>query len=151
MIRSSHRSEFVRQLKLEIPESVEALRGYRGNLTMEMLAFLVMTNEGIARGHLDLVRRCFSFADRVLAAGNRQVRKSLAVSFLEHLDFSGAGGREAEALLTPALRLGRESVLSDLEAVLRAGSGRRTSATEAGSSRHKKKKKEGAGRRHPRP
>jgi hypothetical protein len=124
MSQATHRSEFVRQLKLEIPESVEALRGYRASLSMEMLAFLVMTNEAIARGDFDLVRRCFRFADRILASGNRKVRNSLAVSYLEHLDFSGAHGTIAENLLTPALRGEREAVLRYLDALLQAARAR---------------------------
>jgi hypothetical protein len=120
MSKAIHRSEFVRRLKLEVPEAVEALRGYRDNLSMEMLAFLVMTQEAMERGDLDLVRRCFRLADSVFVHGNRQVRNSLLVSFLEHLDFSGPHGRKAEELLTSALRLEREAVLSYLETVLRA-------------------------------
>ncbi len=111
MKQPMHRSEFVRQLKAAIPEAVAALRGYRDNLTMEMLAFTVLTQEAIDGGDFQLVGRCFRFADQVLAQGNRQVRNSIAVSFLEDLSFSGPNGARAERLLTPALKAERDAVL----------------------------------------
>jgi len=116
-----HRSEFVRELKAAVPEAVTALKGYRDSLTMEMLAFTVLTQEGIRTGNFDLVRRCFSFAHEVWSRGNRDVRNALAVGFLEDLDLSGPNGERAEQLLTTELRHERQEVLAYLEQVTSRG------------------------------
>lgn len=116
------RSEFVRQLKVAVPEAVMALQGYRDSLTMEMLAFTTLTQQAIRTGELGLVRRCFSFAHDVWSHGNRDVKNALVVGFLEDLDFSGPNGETAEQLLTTALRGERRAVLAYLEDVSSAGS-----------------------------
>lgn len=112
-----HRSEFVWQLKVAVPEAVSALKGYRDSLTMEMSAFAMLAQEAIRSGDLDLVRRCFSFAHEVWSRGNRDVRNALVVGFLEDLDLSGPNGARAEKLLSTALREERRAVLAYLEEV----------------------------------
>lgn len=110
-----HRSEFVRELKVAVPEAVATLKGFRDSLTMEMLAFTMLTQEAIRAGDFGLVRRCFFFAHEVWSRGNRDVRNALAVGFLEDLDFSGPNGERAEQLLTAALRHERRAVLAYLD------------------------------------
>ena len=117
-----HRSEFVRELKEAVPEAVAALKGYRHSLTMEMLAFTVLTQEAIGAGDFGLVRRCFSFAHEVWSRGDRAVRNALVAGFLEDLDFSGPHGEKAEQFLTTALRHERRAVLAYLEEVSSRGS-----------------------------
>lgn len=87
-----HRSEFVRQLKLELPEADPYLDGMRDGLTLEMGGFATFAGEAIERGDYETVARCFRFADRLLERGNRAVRNAVAVVFLENLRFEGLNG-----------------------------------------------------------
>lgn len=99
-----HRSEFVRQLKLEFPEALPFLDSMRDGLTLEMDGFTSFAADAIDRGDYETVTRCFRFADRLLEQGNRAVRNAVAVVFLEHLRFEGRNGAKAHQLLTSRLR-----------------------------------------------
>ena len=87
------------------------MAGYRDNLTFEMMQFRHFTEDAIARGDLVTVQKSFQFLQRAFATGNRHVRNSVVVTFLEHLDFSGSNGKAAEQLLPKELATERDRML----------------------------------------
>jgi hypothetical protein len=107
-----HRSEFIKSLREQFPAVEPWLKGYRDNLTFEMMRFRHFTEDAIARGDYDLVRRCFQFLNSAFTGGNRHVRNAVVVSFLEHLDFTGPTGAEAEHLMPAALADARREVMA---------------------------------------
>ncbi|MFN7941607.1 MAG: hypothetical protein U0X73_08390 [Thermoanaerobaculia bacterium] len=109
-----HRSEFIRLLKQNLPEAIPFLQGNRLNLTLEMHAFQEFAQAAVESGNRGLVSRAFSFADQLWREGNRSVRSSLAVSFLEHLTFDSAAGVEAYKLLPEELKQVRREAIASL-------------------------------------
>jgi hypothetical protein len=107
-----HRSAFVKSLREQFPAIEPWLKGYRDNLTFEMMRFRHFTEDAISRGDYELVRKCFQFLHAAFAVGNRHVRNAVVVSFLEHLDFTGPGGVEAERLMPAALAEARRAVMA---------------------------------------
>lgn len=107
-----HRSTFVSELRASFPGVEPWLAGYRDNLTLEMMRFRHFTEDAIARADLVTVRKAFAFLLRAFETGNRHVRNSVVVSFLEHLVFSGSNGQAAEQLLPKALAAERERMLA---------------------------------------
>ena len=107
-----HRSTFIKALREEFPAIEPWLAGYRDNLTFEMMRFRHFTQDAMAQGDLGTVRRCFAFLRRAFAEGNRHVRNSVVVSYLEHLEFEGANGAAAEKLLAPELAAARAEMLA---------------------------------------
>ena len=61
-----------------------------------MMRFRHFTEDAIKRGDLARVRECFRFLSRAYATGNRRVRNSIVVSYLEHLEFTGPMGRRSK-------------------------------------------------------
>jgi hypothetical protein len=106
-----HRSAFIKSLREQFPAIEPWLKGYRDNLTFEMMRFRHFTEDAIARGDYDLVRKCFQVLNSAFASGNRHVRNAVVVSFLEHLDFAGSAGAEAERLMPAALADARREVM----------------------------------------
>ncbi len=109
-----HRSTFLRALRDEFPAIEPWLRDYRDNLTFEMMRFRNFTEDAIVRGDLTLVRHCFQFLDKAFATGNRHLRNSVVVSYLEHLEFTGANGAAAEQLLPAKLAAERTRMIATL-------------------------------------
>jgi hypothetical protein len=109
-----HRSAFVKELRQELPSVESWLVGYRDNLTFEMMRYRQFTEDAITRGDMATVRRSFQFLAKAFATGNRHVRNSIVVSFLEHLAFVGSNGQAAEKLLPGELSAERTHVLAAL-------------------------------------
>jgi len=109
-----HRSAFIKALREELPAVQPWLAGYRDNLTLEMMRFRHFTQDAIARGDLSSVRRAFRFLNTAFATGNRHVRNSIVVSYLEHLDFPGPDGPAAEQLLPATLAAERTRMIAFL-------------------------------------
>jgi hypothetical protein len=106
-----HRSSFVKALRDEFPAIESWLAGYRDNLTFEMMQFRHFTEDAIKRGEMSTVKKCFQFLRKAYATGNRHVRNSVVVSYLEHLEFAGANGPAAEKLLARELAAERTRML----------------------------------------
>lgn len=100
-----HRSEFIRQLRVEVPEADPFLSGFRGSLTEEMGAITALAEDAIRSRNVELLRRLFAFLSRAHQEGNRTVANAIAVSVLEHLEFRGEEGAAAYALLDERLRV----------------------------------------------
>ena len=109
-----HRSAFIKALREEIPGVEPWLADYRDNLTFEMMRFRQFTEDAIARGDFATVAKSFRFLQKTFAQGNRHVRNSVVVSFLEHLEFTGTNGQVAEKLLPAELAEQRTAVLAVL-------------------------------------
>ncbi len=109
-----HRSSFVSALRAEFPGIEPWLAGYRENLTFEMMRFRQFTEDAIERGDVATARKSFAFLHRAFETGNRHVRNSVVVSFLEHLEFSGSNGKAAEQLLPKDLAEERGRMLATL-------------------------------------
>jgi len=107
-----HRSAFIKALREELPAIQPWLAGYRDNLTLEMMRFRHFTQDAIARVDLSSVRRAFRFLNTAFATGNRHVRNSIVVSYLEHLDFPGPDGPAAEQLLPATLAVERTRMIA---------------------------------------
>jgi hypothetical protein len=108
-----HRSAFIKSLREQFPAIEPWLKGYRDNLTFEMMRFRHFTEDAISRADYDLARKCFQFVDCAFADGNKHVRNAVVVSFLEHLDFSGSAGAEVERLMPAALTDARREVMAE--------------------------------------
>jgi hypothetical protein len=106
-----HRSSFVKALRAEFPAIESWLAGYRDSLTFEMMRFRHFTEDAIKRGEMSTVKKCFRFLEKAFATGNRHIRNSVVVSYLEHLEFGGANGPAAEKLLAPELAAERSRML----------------------------------------
>ncbi len=109
-----HRSAFIKELRQELPAIESWLADYRDNLTFEMRRYRQFTQDAITRGDMVTVRKSFQFLRRAFATGNRHVRNSIVVSFLEHLEFVGSNGQKAEKLLPAELSVERDQVLAAL-------------------------------------
>ena len=109
-----HRSAFIKALREEIPAVEAWLADYRDNLTFEMMRFRQFTEDAIARGDFATVRKSFQLLHKAFAEGNRHVRNSVVVSFLEHLEFAGSNGQAAEKLLPAELAEQRTTALGVL-------------------------------------
>jgi hypothetical protein len=107
-----HRSAFIKELRQELPAIESWLADYRDNLTFEMMRYRQFTQDAITRGDMVTVRKSFQFLRRAFATGNRHVRNSIVVSFLEHLEFVGSNGQTAEKLLPAELSVERDQVLA---------------------------------------
>ena len=114
---SLHRSAFIKTLRDEFPGIEPWLAGYRDNLTFEMMRFRQFTEDAIARGDLTCVRKCFQFLNTAFATGNRHIRNSVVVSYLEHLEFPGSNGAAAERLLPANLAEERAKAIAILARV----------------------------------
>jgi hypothetical protein len=99
-------------LREQFPAIEPWLKGYRDNLTLEMMRFRHFTEDAISRGDYDLVRKCYQFLNSAFMGGNKHVRNSVVVTFLEHLDFTGFGGPEAEQLMPAALANARREIMA---------------------------------------
>ena len=122
---SLHRSAFINELRARFPTIGPWLAGNRDNLTMEMIRFRHFTEDAIARGDLSRVREAFLFLSKAFTTGNRHLRNSVVVSFLEHLRFTGPKGASAEQLLPAVLAAERTRMLAALAPLARRGSKRR--------------------------
>jgi hypothetical protein len=107
-----HRSAFIKALREQFPAVEVWLAGNRNGLTFEMMRFPHFTQDAIAKGDLTLVRQCFQFLNTAFENGNRHLRNSIVVSFLEHLEFAGSNGAAAEKLLPGALATERAEMIA---------------------------------------
>ncbi len=116
-----HRSAFIKALRADQPDIDTWLEGYRDNLTLEMMRVLQYTNAAIKAREFDRIRKIFMFINTAFATGNKQLRNSIVVSFLEHLDFGSPPNMRAESLLPTPLRTARNQVLKAIEGIQRRG------------------------------
>lgn len=112
-----HRSSFLKELRAAIPEVEPFLEDYRDNLTMELLALTLFTQDAIATGKHEILARTFSFVDAAFRAANPKLRNAIVVSYLEDLDFSGSSGQAALTVLSPLLDGERTRALAQLRAL----------------------------------
>ncbi len=117
MPRTIHRSAFIKQLREQFPSVKSWLRGYRDNLTLEMMRFKQFTEDAVARSDWDTVRRAFQFAHTAFQQGNRHVRNSIVVTYLEHLPLAGPSGETAKKLLPSELARERDKIISYMESL----------------------------------
>ncbi len=99
-----HRSEFIRQLRSEVPEVDPFLVGMRESLTEELSVIAAFARQASADGAVEPLARLFQFMARAHGEANRTLRNAIAASFLEHLPFQGPEGLRAFELLPQALR-----------------------------------------------
>ena len=98
-----HRSSFIKKLRTQLPAVEPWLKGYRDNLTFEMMRFRQFTEDAIGRGDWQTVRRAFRLLHSAYQTGNRHLRNSVIVSYLEHLPLQGSNGEAAKKLLSHQL------------------------------------------------
>ncbi len=104
MIAPVDASDFLVTLRAEFPDLVEELddETWRGLLHVETGCFARYAQAAIDRGDRALVSRCFDFARQAWLSGTPDVRNALAVSFVEHVNFSdGKVKRESAFDLLP--------------------------------------------------
>ncbi len=109
-----HRSSFLKELRARCPDIEPWLEGYRLSITEEILAFCLYTQDAIDRGDMARVQRCLEFTDWAFTRSNAMLRNAIAVSYLEHLKFSGQNGERALRFLSPLLAAERANVLDYL-------------------------------------
>ena len=106
MGRVCGRKHFIRTLTGRFPEIAGQIDKYvRGLLHCEMGVFARATQEALDRGHLDVVKAHFQYADELLAVAGPELENALAVSYLEHLpwDKNYLPGVNPRNLLSPNL------------------------------------------------
>ncbi len=80
-------------------------------LHLEMMEFLVFTQNAIKQRSFDIVTKCFTIANAALKDGDNALKNAVYVSFLEDLDLSGDEGRQAAEIMPPDLRAGLDKIL----------------------------------------
>lgn len=96
--------EFIASLLAEFPELREEIRENEGLLHVQVGAFARRTEEAIASGDLASIDRCFTLAHRAFRDADPPLKNAIYVSYLEHLNFSGANGSAAQHRMSPLLR-----------------------------------------------
>jgi hypothetical protein len=117
MSATIHRSSFIKMLRAQLPAVEPWLNGYRDNLTLEMMRFEQFTQDAIGRGDWDTVRRAFQLAHTAFERGNKELRNSLVVTYLEHLELTGVTGEKAKTFLSSDLARERDQVIAYMEKV----------------------------------
>ncbi|MEY2562288.1 MAG: hypothetical protein QOH88_481 [Verrucomicrobiota bacterium] len=99
-------TQFSELLISEFPQLAEEVAEDAGLFHLHMAAFARLTQAAIDAGRLDAVREHFIFADRAFHDAMPDLKNAFYVSYLEHLDFTGRHGKDAQSLLSPPLRQG---------------------------------------------
>jgi hypothetical protein len=87
-------------------------------LHLQMMEFLVFTQNAIKQLSFDTVTKCFTIANAALKDGDAALRNAVYVSFLENLDLSGDDGRQAAEIMPSDLRVGRDKILDYAQELL---------------------------------
>jgi hypothetical protein len=85
---------------------------------LQMMEFLIFTQEAIEARSFDVVRNCFEIATAALKTADDVLLNAIYVGFLEGLDFRGDAGKEALLLMPPELKKGRYEILDYDEKLL---------------------------------
>ena len=99
-------TQFSELLVSEFPKLQEEVAEDAGLFHLHMAAFARLTQAAIDTGRLDTVRDHFIFADKSFRDAAPNLENAFYVSYLEHLDFAGRHGKDAQSLMSPALRQG---------------------------------------------
>jgi hypothetical protein len=94
------RQQFVEEAVKAFPEFESDIRDstWAGLLHLEVSAFARYTQRQIDGEHHAELKRCFELARRALLEGTPDLKNAIAVSYLEHLDFSDQKRRRSWAL-----------------------------------------------------
>lgn len=99
--RRLDRSLFLRELKKAFPELRSAVNQEYGLLHLEIHAFRDFAQAAIDRGDEGTTVRAYMLAERFFVLGNNKMVNAIAVSFIEHLEFTK--GRSWAWQLLPAV------------------------------------------------
>ncbi|WP_339032249.1 hypothetical protein WI604_12990 [Bradyrhizobium symbiodeficiens] len=97
-----HRSIFLKELKDAFPVLRAEINAQHGLLHLEVHVFADFAQRAIAAGNEKDVASCFKLAEKYCTDGSHDLRNTIGVSFVEHLDLRNA--RWAWALLGPILQ-----------------------------------------------
>ncbi|MCC6738344.1 MAG: hypothetical protein IT452_04815 [Planctomycetia bacterium] len=87
-VTTTHRSDFLRDVKAEFPLLRDAVNGWGGLLHLEMCEFARLAQAAIDAGDRATLTRTFRNAERHFVTGRPALRNAIAVSFVEHLNFT---------------------------------------------------------------
>jgi hypothetical protein len=104
-------AQFIAQLLTEFPELRDEIESDEGLLHMQMGSFSRTTQEAITAGDFETLRRQFSLANSFFREGTPDLQNAFYVSYLEHLDFDGANGQRAKALMPMELHKGWQEIM----------------------------------------
>ena len=87
------------------PALRDELREYADLPHLQTAAFARLMQRAARAGDLETYARAAGVADELWRGADDSLRNALSVSFLEHLEFSGARGPQLWALLSPTLQV----------------------------------------------
>jgi hypothetical protein len=108
-------AQFIEQLGLEFPELREDISEYEGLLHVQMGSFSRITQAAIDAGDFETLRRQFMLADRFFRDAAPDLQNAFYVSYLEHMDFRGPHGQQAQSLMSSALRKGWQDMVDYMD------------------------------------
>jgi hypothetical protein len=82
-----HRSDLLRELKVEFPQTTAELNSQDGSLYGEIEVFRRFAQRAVFDGDRELAARCFSIAEKYFLSGNAAMRDCIDVGFVEEFEF----------------------------------------------------------------
>ena len=94
---------FTAQLIGEFPEIRDSIldEDNLGLASLQIMSFMAFTQKAINANDLELVKRCFTFIDRIFDIVNSSINNSLSISYIGKLNFKE--NNEAMSLLSTKL------------------------------------------------
>jgi hypothetical protein len=111
--------DFERLVLEEFPSLREDFEEWEGLMYLQMMEFMLFTQEAAAAKQHETLERCLRLADRFMAEGDPNLWNALHVSFLEHLPLEGEVHRTLRQAMSPSLCKGWDHIVAYNDAILR--------------------------------